>query len=128
MKNVAALVASSVVVCGLLVSACSGANDVGLFGSSSGNAGPGADSGPGTSNGGPPGSTSDDGGDGSTACTGIGCDKPTCKPGETTTLRGKVYDPAGANALFGVRVYIPNGPLPALTKGAGCDACGSITP
>jgi hypothetical protein len=111
----------------VLVAACSGAGNSGLFGGGDGDGGPGPvgvdphD-----------GSTLGDGGpgeDGSKGpCKGIECDKPTCKPGETTSLRGKVYDPAGTNALFGVLVYVPSGPLPALSKGASCDSCGAITP
>ena len=115
---------ASFVVCASLA-ACSGASNSGLFGDvSEGGTGlegsiPGAEGGP----------FEDGGGDGSKPCTGIECDKPACKDGETTSLRGKVYDPAGANVLYGVVVYVPSGPLAPLPKGASCDPCGgAITP
>lgn len=55
------------------------------------------------------------------------CDDPAI----TTTLTGKVYDPAGANALYNVLVYIPGGPngdaeLPPITEGVTCETCGSV--
>lgn len=104
------------------VAACSGSANSGLFDNPEG--GPGVpivnpEGGPELEGG---------GGDGSKPCTGIECDKPKCKDGETTSLRGKVYDPAGANALYGVLVYVPSGPLAPLAKGAACDSCGAITP
>jgi hypothetical protein len=59
------------------------------------------------------------------ACTQI----PTCATGVSTTLTGKVYDPAGRNPLYHVLVYIANDPTdPALktfTPGITCDVCGS---
>jgi hypothetical protein len=51
-----------------------------------------------------------------------------CSNGLHTTLKGKVYDPAGANPLYGVSVYVPSGALAPLATGAACDACGEITP
>ncbi len=53
-------------------------------------------------------------------CPGLECKRVACDNGVTTTLRGKVYDPAGANPLYNVQVYIPggpdpNGPLPPLS-------------
>src|SRR4051812_601151 len=51
-----------------------------------------------------------------------------CANGQHTTLKGKVYDPAGANVLYDVRVFVPSGPLAPLSTGAACDACGAITP
>ena len=49
----------------------------------------------------------------------------------TTTITGKVYDPAGANALYNVMVYIPGGPngdaeLPPITEGVSCQTCASV--
>jgi hypothetical protein len=114
---------ASFVVCGL-VAACSGAASSGLFGDGSdgGPDGPTGIPGPGDEGGVPP---VGDGGP-KPPCTGIECDKPECAPGQTTTLRGRVYDPAGANPLYGVVVYVPSGALPPLPKGAACDTCGTI--
>jgi hypothetical protein len=50
-----------------------------------------------------------------------------CSPGETTTITGTVYDPAGTNPLYGVSVFVPGGPLPALPTGATC-SCDGIYP
>ncbi|HEX8793284.1 MAG TPA: hypothetical protein VF765_20210 [Polyangiaceae bacterium] len=48
-----------------------------------------------------------------------------CENGGTTTISGKVYDPAGRNALYGVAVYVPQKPLEPLPRGVptGADAC-----
>ncbi len=48
-----------------------------------------------------------------------------CAHDATTTIRGKVYDPAGKNSLYGVTVYVPQKPLEPLPKGVptGADAC-----
>src|SRR5258708_6122249 len=45
--------------------------------------------------------------------------------GGTTTISGKVYDPALKNGLYNVAVYVPGGPIQALPKGVptGADAC-----
>lgn len=56
-----------------------------------------------------------------------------CTNGTTTTLRGKVYDPAGANALYNVQVYIQSGQTPdqlpplkdASQDGIACETCAS---
>ena len=50
----------------------------------------------------------------------------TCSGGITTTYTGTVYDPAGANPLYNVAVYIPNSPLPdPLPAGARCGCWAS---
>ncbi|HZS35259.1 MAG TPA: hypothetical protein VFF06_00455 [Polyangia bacterium] len=48
-----------------------------------------------------------------------------CAGGTSTTISGKVYDPAGKNGLYNVAVYVPAGPLAPLPKGVptGSDAC-----
>lgn len=68
-------------------------------------------------------------------CQGLECKRVTCEAGKTTTLKGRVYDPAGANPLYNVAVYIPSGPDPAaplppldnaMEKGVSCSRCTSI--
>jgi hypothetical protein len=45
---------------------------------------------------------------------------------QTSTLTGRVLDPAGKNPLYNVSVYIPKDQnLPALSKGVSCDRCGA---
>jgi hypothetical protein len=51
--------------------------------------------------------------------------QPTCTGTTKTTISGVVYDPAGVNPLYNVIVYVPSGPLPALSNGASCDKCGA---
>ena len=51
------------------------------------------------------------------------------KPIKTTSLTGKVYDPAGNNPLYHVFVYVANNPtdpdLKAFPLGVTCDVCGA---
>lgn len=72
---------------------------------------------------------------GETPCQGLECKRVACDNGATTTLTGKVYDPAGTNALYNVMVYIPGGPngdkpLPeiksSLTDSVSCETCASV--
>ena len=64
-------------------------------------------------------------------CTGTCSQVPDCSAQtvKTTSLTGKVYDPAGNNPLYHVFVYIANKPddpdLKAFPKGITCDVCGS---
>ncbi len=62
-------------------------------------------------------------------CTGACSQIPTCDPGTTTTLTGKVFDPAGRNPLYHVLVYIANNPsdpnLKSFPAGITCDVCGA---
>jgi hypothetical protein len=61
-------------------------------------------------------------------CTGLECQVPSCTGSPSTSISGKVYDPAGKMPLYNVMVYVPNGPVPAFTEGISCDRCGaSIT-
>ena len=52
------------------------------------------------------------------------CNVP-CSGGRSTTVTGKVYDPAATNPLYNVAVYVPATPLVPLPKGVpmGADAC-----
>lgn len=69
---------------------------------------------------------------GAVPCQGLACKRQACDdPSVTTTITGKVYDPAGANALYNVMVYIPGGPngdapLPPITEGVSCETCASV--
>jgi hypothetical protein len=72
------------------------------------------------------------GADGGVVCPpGLQCNV-TCTGGGTTTITGKVYDPAGKDPLLGVAVYVPAVPLTPLPKGVptGADACscGALFP
>jgi hypothetical protein len=64
-------------------------------------------------------------------CTGVCSQVPDCSAEtiKTTTLTGKVYDPAGNNPLYHVFVYVANKPddpdLKTFPKGITCDVCGA---
>src|SRR6185369_9097735 len=68
---------------------------------------------------------------GECGCKGACAAIPDCsaEPIKTTSLTGKVYDPAGANPLYHVFVYIANNPsdpnLKSFPAGTTCDVCGS---
>jgi hypothetical protein len=112
------------------LSACGGSNGSSFTNDGGGGARGGAGSGGGGSGGISLGM--DSGGGGGTAgspggpgCpSGLQCDV-ACSGGKTTTVTGKVYDPAMKNALYNVAVYVPAVPLVALPKGVptGTDAC-----
>ncbi len=61
----------------------------------------------------------DTGTTGDGGCTGLQCQQ-TCG---TTTISGKVYDPASVNGLYNVYVYVPNAPLDPITDGPTCTQC-----
>lgn len=69
--------------------------------------------------------------EGAASCQGLECKRVQCDNGEKTTLTGKVYDPAGANVLYNVMVYIPAGPngdapLPEIKEGVQCETCAGL--
>jgi len=50
---------------------------------------------------------------------------PACAPGVSTTVTGKVFDPAGKVPLYNVVVYVPSEAVPPFTDGASCDRCAA---
>jgi len=94
--------------------------------------GEGGDDPPPPSNGGLFGSQNGDGGgaggDGGTKpCTNLCQRQLKCPGGLTTSLSGKVFDPAGKVPLYNVLVYVPNAPVAPITTGASCDRCGTVS-
>jgi hypothetical protein len=53
------------------------------------------------------------------------CKQKACAAGARTTLRGRVYDPAGKVPLYNVVVYVPNAPLDPIATGPSCERCDS---
>ena len=53
------------------------------------------------------------------------CKQPACTGSQRTTLRGRVFDPAGKVPLYNVVLYVPNEALAPITTGPGCDRCDS---
>lgn len=61
-------------------------------------------------------------------CVNLECKQVACPGGGATTITGKVFDPAGVNALYNALVYIPNGTVQPFDDEAGitCDRCGAF--
>jgi hypothetical protein len=99
-----------------------GSSGGGSGGSGSGSGGSGGSSGNfGASSGG----SSSSGSGGGTPCpSGLMCNV-SCSGNGTTSISGKVYDPAGRNPLYNIVAYVPANPLQPLPKGVpmGNDAC-----
>jgi hypothetical protein len=72
---------------------------------------------------------------GNQPCTEGVCPVVTCGPlceaqvdcggTMTTSLSGKVYDPAGKLPIYNVIVYVPDAPLADIPKGASCESCSA---
>ncbi len=60
---------------------------------------------------------------GPSGCAGLACNKPKCSGTNTTTLTGKVFAPNGADPLYNVLVFVPNGELRPFDDGISCETC-----
>lgn len=58
-------------------------------------------------------------------CTGLQCQQHDCPTG-STTISGRIYDPAGKNPLYNVAAYVPNSTPQPLQLGASCDPCEKL--
>jgi hypothetical protein len=121
------------------LAACSGTTSSQFADGGGGKDGGGADAPRSLITGGPDGSGGSNGNGGTVAAmcpAGTMCGV-TCSGGGTTTVTGKVYDPAGKNPLYGVEVFVPGAPLTPLPgyqqtngvpMGANSCSCGALYP
>jgi hypothetical protein len=63
-------------------------------------------------------------------CVGLECNIVDCQGMgmPDTTISGTVYAPNGTLPLYGITVYVPNGPVGALPDGAQCSRCNDDLP
>ncbi len=59
-------------------------------------------------------------------CENLQCQVAVCPDAGTTTVVGKVYDPAGQVPLYNAIVYVPNRPVKPFPAGPSCSACGAL--
>jgi hypothetical protein len=133
----AVTLSSAAVACGssksgsMFQSGSSGSSSSGVYGGGSGGGGA-AGAASATTGGDGGGSTTGTLASGSSVGGSIECEAcdsaQTCDASTPTTVSGIVYDPAGANPLYNITVYVPNDPLPAFSKGASCAACTTLYP
>lgn len=107
-------------LCALPLLACSGAENTGDDGSGNPDGGTGGDDSGGLILDGDP-ST-----DAEVPCTGLKCQQVKCSGSATTSLSGKVYDPAARVPLYNIIVYVPNAPLDPIPGPLTCDKCGAV--
>jgi hypothetical protein len=116
---------------------CGGTSGGSGFGTGGSSGGSGGSSGAGS--GGGSGGESDDGGiigsfgdagtpppSDASGCSNLQCQVHSCSNGGSTTITGKVMDPAGRNPLYNVDVYVPNsvgGALDPIPLGINPDSC-----
>jgi len=54
---------------------------------------------------------------------GVPGTRTSCEGRPKTTVRARVYDPAGRLPLYNVMVYVPSAPLDPIVEGVTCDRC-----
>ncbi len=69
---------------------------------------------------------SNGGSGGGTPCSGLACQIHSCPGNLSTTISGRIYDPAGKNPLYGVVAYVPNATPAPIARGASCYSCSDL--